>query len=78
MSMNLCFEIKDSSGDTHVAFPWQTSTEITYAVLNAETNEERLEILRESISSWEESLIEEKMEQVEVLLSSEHLELRMM
>ena len=73
MSMNLRFKLKDSSG--YVSFPWQTRTNISYSVLNAKTSEEKLKILRDDISHWEESLVNEKMEQVKRLLSSEHLEL---
>ena len=44
MSMNLCFQTR--KGGHFVDFPYQTRTTTSYAVLNAETIEEKMAILR--------------------------------
>ena len=75
MSMNLVFRCIDGSG--YVDFPWQTRTDVTYAVLNATTDNEKLKILKDSISDWDADLIEGRMAQVIRLLNSPHLELTM-
>ena len=43
MSMNLIFDVKDGHGC--VDFPFQTPTDLTYKVLEAKSNEERIEII---------------------------------
>ena len=73
--MNLYFKVSDAPTFTKVDFPWQTPTKVTHAVINASTLRERLEILRESISYWEDDIIEEKIKEAEQLLTSDALEL---
>ena len=51
MSMNLCFLTK-TKRKHRVEFPYQTSTNITYAVLRAKTNEERFKILKDDMESF--------------------------
>ena len=75
MSINLCFRVKGASLFVRVDFPWQTSTKVTYAVIEASTLEDKLKILRDSISYWEDNIIKRKMEEVEQLLTSDVLEL---
>jgi hypothetical protein len=48
MSMNLCFDVV---GGGHVEFPYQTSTKLTYAVLEAKTTDERLQLILNDLTS---------------------------
>jgi hypothetical protein len=73
--MNLYFKVKGAPSFARVDFPWQTPTKITYAVIEAPTTKEKLKILRDSISYWDSDIIEEKLEKVEKLLTSDVLEL---
>ena len=75
--MNLYFRVKDAPTFAIVDFPWQTPTKVTYAVISAFTVEEKLKILRDSLSDWgwEDDIIEEKLKEVEQLLASDNLEL---
>ncbi len=80
MSTNLCFSVKKckTCGHVgHVEFPFQTSTELTYAVLKLETTEERLALIRETLIgySWGKEDIEKYMCEIEALLTSPTLEL---
>lgn len=75
MSMNLYFKVRGAPTFVKVDFPWQTPTKVTHAVINASTLEERLKILRESISYWEDDMIERKIKEAEQLLTSDTLEL---
>ena len=52
MSMNLIFDVKDSTTGACVDFPYQTSTEITYAVLAKTDPVERLEIIVGDLNRW--------------------------
>ena len=50
MSMNLIFETKDG----HVVdFPFQTPTELTYKVLNEESQELRIKLVKGQIDRWD-------------------------
>lgn len=49
MSMNLCFN--PVGGTAHIEFPYQTRTEVTYAVIAAPTLEEKIEIIRKDLYS---------------------------
>ncbi len=49
MSMNLCF----MSGKYFIEFPYQTSTNTTYAVLNASSLEERIDLIRKELEECE-------------------------
>lgn len=75
MSMNLCFDVKGGAG--MVDFPYQTSTELTYAVLNEKDDDKRLALIRKDIESWGRSKeeIERIMGEVEALMKSPNLEL---
>jgi len=74
--MNLYFKVKGAPSFAEVDFPWQTPTEVTYAVINAPTNKEKLKILEDSIIDWGwADIAEEKLKMVEELLNSDSLEL---
>jgi hypothetical protein len=72
--MNLCFLTK-TKRKQHVEFPYQTSTNITYDVLNAKTIKERFEILKKDMESFEadQYLIDDVYE----MLNDNELELTM-
>ena len=74
MSMNLCFLTK-TKRKHRVEFPYQTSTNITYAVLRANTNEEKFKILKDDMESFgaEQYLIDE----VYKMINDDELELIM-
>jgi hypothetical protein len=48
--MNLCFKTK--IGNHFIEFPYQTSTNTTYDVLNLKTTEERLDYLYKDIDRF--------------------------
>jgi len=56
MSMNLVFITVP--GNYMVEFPYQTSTDVTRAVLKAATIEDKLDILRKDIQSFSDGDIE--------------------
>ena len=75
MSMNLCFDVKGGKG--MVDFPFQTPTELTYAVLKETDNTKRLEMPRSAMEEygWHKKDIEETLEEIEGLMKSPNLEL---
>ena len=82
MSMNLCFNVKKCKTCGHfghVEFPFQTSTYLTYAVLALKTIEERLALIRLTITNygWDKEDIEKYMCEIEALMTSPTLELGM-
>ncbi len=50
MSMNLCFTTK--IGVHHVDFPFQTSTDLTYAVLKAKDEEARMKLIKDEVMNF--------------------------
>lgn len=82
MSMNLIFDIKDVKDNRlpgHVDFPFQTPTDLTYDVLNAETIEGKLDLIKKVMVSWkwDENHISNTLSEIESLLKCKHLELSM-
>jgi len=75
MSMNLCFDVKGSSAV--VDFPFQTPTDLTYKVLEAKSNEERIEIIEKQLVEWEweDEEINRIMDQIKALFSCDTLEI---
>jgi hypothetical protein len=49
MSMNLIFEVKGSSA--YVDFPFQTPTDLTYAVIREKDIEKRIELIRNFLNT---------------------------
>jgi len=49
--MNLIFDVKGGPGC--VDFTFQTPTDLTYKVLEAKSNEERIEIIEKQLIEWE-------------------------
>ena len=79
MSMNLYFRVKDGSG--MIDFPFQTPTELTYAVMEAETTQDRLALIKQYLERFEENTPEEIAETLEILefrMNSKHLDLTLM
>ena len=77
MSMNLIFSVKDSPG--MVRFPYQTTTDLTYAVLQTKDKQKQLSIIKQAIleTEWEDEVQQRITDEVEALLSSPSLELTM-
>ena len=80
MSINLFFKVKNGAG--MVDFPFQTSTDLTYAVMNAEGKEERIKLLRLKLLSdemrkwgWGLADINEMLAEIEALMDNQNLEL---
>jgi hypothetical protein len=75
MSMNLFFKVKGGSGK--VDFPFQTSTDLTYAVLKAKGREEQIKLLSDEMSLWGWGLadINEMLAEIEALMDDPNLEL---
>lgn len=75
MSMNLIFDVKGGPG--YVDFPFQTPTNLTYAVLDAKSNEERIEIIEKQLIEWdwEGEEITRIMNEIKALFSCDTLEI---
>lgn len=78
MSMNLYFETKD--GVAMVDFPFQTPTDLTYAVIEEKDNTRRLELIKDAMISWEWDYddIHEMLIRISEMLNSDHLQLTYM
>jgi hypothetical protein len=50
MSMNL--EFRTVQGNHRVPFPFQTSTDLTYAVMNAESVEQQIALIECDVIAW--------------------------
>jgi hypothetical protein len=76
MSMNLCFDVV---GGGHVEFPYQTSTDLTYAVLDAKTVPEQLLLINADLTKrgYEGTDLTEKLTYIGKLLGNTNLELGM-
>ena len=77
MSMNLIFDVKGGSGI--VDFPFQTSTDLTYAVLNAKTKEEQVALVEKEMRErgFKNHQIKEQLGTVKALLSNPNLSISM-
>ncbi len=80
MSMNLCFEVKKCDKchrGPMVDFPFQTPTELTWAVLRAEGNDARLKLIQDQLEKWKWSIedINRTMEEITTLINDPTLEL---
>jgi len=75
--MNLCFYVKECSAIIH--FPFQTTTELTYSVLNVKSNEERMKLIEKYLMdrNCDEKYITETMAKIKALFSCENLEISM-
>jgi len=75
MSMNLFFKVKDGTGK--VDFPFQTSTDLTYAVMKAKGREEQIKLLSDEMRLWGWGLadINEMLAEIETLMDDPKLEL---
>ena len=75
MSINLFFKVKNGAG--MVDFPFQTSTDLTYAVMYAEGKEERIKLLSDEMRKWGWGLadINEMLAEIEALMDNPNLEL---
>lgn len=79
MSMNLYFETLDGAG--MVDFPFQTPTELTYAVLKeGNTPTQQVELVRDFMTTchWPEDDIKRVMSEMQALMDSPHLQLTLM
>jgi hypothetical protein len=77
MSMNLCFDVV---GGGHAEFPYQTSTKLTYAVLEAKTADERLQLILNDLISRdfdEYEVYGDLKQEVSILLNNPNLILTM-
>ena len=77
--MNLIFIVKDCP-IASVEFPFQTPTDLTYTVLDAETIKEKLELIEKCLISWDlrdDEYITRTLAEVESLLLNDKLELSM-
>ncbi len=77
MSMNLCFDVKGAPAI--VDFPFQTPTDLTYAVLEEEDPEKRLILIETQLIEWgfNEEELAYKMAEVKALMDSPNLKLTM-
>lgn len=80
MSMNLIFNIKKSEnwkGGCHcIEFPYQTSTDTTYAVLAAKTIKDRMKLIEKDLSHMDDKEYKDLiLEEVKYLMEDESLEL---
>lgn len=68
MSMNLIWSIKiKGNGKERIRreeFPYQTSTDVTYKVLEASTTEEILNIIKEDIKNWDDERKEDCLSEI--------------
>jgi hypothetical protein len=76
MSMNLCFDVV---GGGFVEFPYQTSTDLTYAVLDAKTVSEQLLLINADLTKrgYEDDEKAKTLITIEKLLKNTNLELGM-
>lgn len=74
MSMNLAFTTRDGH---FVEFPFQTPTDLSYAVINLRTTEAKLELIENQIRKWgwDEEEISEMMSEVRIMMTDPTLEL---
>ena len=75
MSINLFFKVKNGAG--MVDFPFQTSTDLTYAVMKAKGREEQIKLLSDEMRLWGWGLadINEMLAEIEALMDNPNLEL---
>ncbi len=73
MSMNLAFEIEGQRVD----FPFQTPTNLSYAVMKAKGLQQRLDLIEAELKGWEwdKQAIDEKIAQCRKLLSNKKFKL---
>ena len=78
MSMNLIFDVKGGAG--MVDFPFQTSTDLTYAVLKEPDNDKRLALIRKELkqNTYTKKEIAEMIERIKALMKNPNLELTLM
>ena len=76
MSMNLIFAVE---GGGIVDFPFQTSTDLTYAVLNAKTKEEQVALVEKEMRErgFKNDQVKEQLGTVKALLSNPNLSISM-
>jgi hypothetical protein len=72
--MNLAFTTRDGH---FVEFPFQTPTDLSYAVINLRTTEAKLELIENQIRKWgwDEEEISEMMSEVRIMMTDPTLEL---
>lgn len=76
MSMNLIFQTKN--GEHFEEFPFQTPTNMTYAVLAEKTKEKQLDIIKSytfSLFNDDTEFAEMVLEEIQVLMNDDKLEL---
>ena len=75
MSMNLAFETV--SGRHLVNFPFQTSTDLSFKVYRATTNQQRIQLIEEQVKAWkwEKRDIDRVMREVKELFNDPTLRL---
>ena len=79
MSMNLIFEYKGKGGG-FFEFPFQTSTDLTFRVLNKQTKKEQIEEIQNALKEiqWmDDEYRQSIMDEVEQKLSDELIKLSM-
>jgi len=74
--MNLIFTVKDCPG-AYVDFPFQTPTNLTYSVFNAESVDEKLKLIKERLIEWDtdKERIDEILTKIKTHLLNDKLEL---
>jgi hypothetical protein len=74
MSTNLCFDVK---GGGMVDFPFQTTTELTYAVLKEQDHDKRLALIRKELekNKYNKKEIKDTLTEIEALMKNPNLEL---
>ena len=78
MGMHLVFDIKGSSSGACVDFPWQTSTDLTWAVLGEKNKEKRIALIEKDVRSWRDMTdekFERVMDKVKTMLNDDTLEI---
>ena len=70
MSINLCFYVKGSN--TMIDFPYQTPSNLTWAVMGAQTDDEKIKLIEAKL---EKKYRDEIMIKVKALIRSPNLEL---